>query len=144
MQFQTLDDKKDCVGIYQSGQLYFNQPMSTLLSRTWTYSAFLEGRDIEYARLYCGGKTLDEVCPEPLQDRWEAAKKKLDAFLRSFSTARVSLDQNCFYDLVPEKFLLEFCYVKDMICDYVFENYNKPENYEYMLNLINKEKENGN
>tara|TARA_B100000925_G_scaffold291797_1_gene281492 strand:- start:551 stop:1738 length:1188 start_codon:yes stop_codon:yes gene_type:complete len=135
LQFQTLDDKKECVGIYQNGQLSFNQPLSYSLSRTWSYSAFLDDKNIEYARLYCGGKTLDEVCPEALQDRWQAVKKKLEAFLKSFSTARVSLDQNCFYDLVPEKFLLEFCYVKDMICDYVFETYDKPENYEYMLNL---------
>lgn len=135
MQFQTLDDKKECVGIYQNGQLYFNQSLPDNLARTWSYSAFLEDRDIEYARLYCEGRTLDEVCPEALQDRWQAAKKKLEAYIKSFLTARVSLDQNCFYDLVPEKFLLEFCYVKDMICDYVFQNYEKPENYDYMLDL---------
>ena len=73
MQFQTLDDKKECVGIYQNGQLYFNQSLPDNLARTWSYSAFLEDKNIEYARLYCEGRTLDEVCPEALQDRWQAA-----------------------------------------------------------------------
>ena len=135
MQFQTLDDKKECVGIYHNGSLSFSEAINSRLTRTWSYSAFLEGRDIEYAKLYCEGKSLDDVCPEPLLDRWQAVKKRLEAFIKSFSTARVSLNENCFYDLVPEKFLLEFCYVKDMITEHVFNNYKKPSNYEYMLNL---------
>ena len=135
MQFQTLDDKKDCVGIYCDGNLYFNQELPNNITHTWSYSAFLENEDIQYAKLYCGGKSLDDVCPEALRDRWDHVRNKFEAFVKSFTTARVSLSENCFYDLVPNKFLLEFCYVKDLICKHVFETYPKPENYEYLLDL---------
>ena len=34
--------------------------------------------------------------------------------------------ENCFYDLVPKKFLIDFCDIKCQIIDYVIENYPKP------------------
>ena len=134
MLFQTLDDKKDCVGIYY-GELLFNQELPDDLTHTWSYSGFLKGKEIEYAKLYCGGKTLDMVCPEALRDRWQCASDKLKAFIKSFVTARVSLDENCFFDLVPQKFLEELCQVKNYICEYIFENYEKPKNYDYLVSL---------
>jgi len=132
--FQTLDDKKDCVGIYY-GELLFNQELPDDLSHTWSYSGFLKGREIEYAKLYCGGKTLDMVCPEALKDRYKRSSDKLRAFVKSFMTARVSLDENCFFDLVPQRFLEEFCQVKNYICEHVFENYERPKNYDYLVSL---------
>tara|TARA_R110000822_G_scaffold38943_16_gene107465 strand:- start:1120 stop:2301 length:1182 start_codon:yes stop_codon:yes gene_type:complete len=132
--FQTLDDKKECVGIYD-GDLIFNQELSKDLTHTWSYSGFLENREIEYAKLYCGGSTLDKVCPEALTERWERTSDKLKAFIKSFHTAGVSLDENCFFDLVPKKFLIEFCQVKNQICEHVFDNYERPKNYDYLLSL---------
>jgi hypothetical protein len=132
--FQTLDDKKDCVGIYLD-DLVFGQELPDGLSHTWSYSGFLKGREIEYASLYCGGKTLEEACPEALRDRWGSVSNKLKAFIKSFATARVSLDNNCFFDLVPHKFLVEFCRVKNQICEHVFANYERPKNYDYLVSL---------
>ena len=135
MLFQTLDDKKECVGIYLNGELQFDQELPGDLSSTWGYSSFLFDKDIEYAKLYCNGQSLSEVCPEHLIDRWSAVEKRFKAFIKSFYTARVSLNKNCFFDLVPEKFLLEMCYVKNLICEHVFSTYSKPDNYNYLLDL---------
>jgi hypothetical protein len=133
--FQTLDDKKECVGIYQDN-LVFGQELPDDLTHTWSYSGFLREREVEYAKLYCGGITLDKACPEALMERWSCASNKLKAFIKSFNTARVSLDENCFFDLVPEKFLIEFCEVKNQICTYIFENHKRPENYDYLVSLV--------
>ena len=135
MLFQTLDDKKECVGIYCAGELSFNEELPEDLDSTWSYSAFLKDCDIEYAKIYCGGKTLDIVCPEALRDRWETVSNKLKAFIKSFNTSLVSLNESCFFDLVPKKFLLEYCYTKDLICQHVFDTYEKPSNYDYVLEL---------
>ena len=134
MLFQTLDDKKECVGIYY-GELLFDKRLPDDITHTWSYSSFLRDREIEYAKLYCGGVTLDKACPEALTERWEASRDKLKAFIKSFNTARVSLDENCFFDLVPEKFLIEFCRVKNQICEHIFDNYEKPKNYDYLVSL---------
>ncbi len=136
MLFQTLDDKKECVGIYHDGSLLFNEELPTDISRTWSYSSFLENRDIQYAKIYCGGKTLEEVCPEALKPRLERLEKRFKAYIKSFITSQISLNENCFYDLVPKGFLLEWCHVKDLVCKHVFETYEKPANYDYTLDLI--------
>ncbi len=70
MLFQTLDDKKECVGIYTDGKLHFDK-IPENLTASWSYSPYLKGQEIQYANLYCEGKTLDEVCPEHLRDEWK-------------------------------------------------------------------------
>ena len=135
MLFQTLDNKQECVGIYHDGALFFGEDGIAKVAdgtQTWSYAPYLEGRDAEYAYLYCG-TGLDMVCPEHLRADWEFVNSKLQAFVRSFVEAKVSLDDNCFFDLVPETFLKDYCYVKDQICKFVFENYDRPANYDHLL-----------
>jgi len=130
MIFQTLDDKKECVGVYAENKLYFKE-IPENLSATWSYSAYLKGLDIDYAQLYCEGKTLDEVCPDHLQEEWKNIKTKLKAFMSSFIEAKVSLEENCFFDLTPTKFLEQYCEVKNKITQHVFDNYKKPQEYDF-------------
>ena len=126
MLFQTLDEKKECVAVFYDGSL-IRDKIPENITQTWKYSSFLGDRDISYANLYCKGKTLDEVCPEHLRDKWSNISSRLKAFYRSFVEAKVDLNQNCFFDLVPEQFLLEYCDAKNMITKHVLENYNKPD-----------------
>jgi len=135
MLFQALDDKQECIGIYLDGKLIFDE-LPDNLTKTWNYSKFLEDRDIEYAKLYCFGKTLSEVCPEHLKERWEEANERMKAFYRSFMEAKVSLRDNCFFDLVPERHLMAYCDIKDRITDYVLRNYEKPKNYDHLLSTL--------
>jgi len=129
--FQVLDDKGDCVGIYKNGELSFtDQNLDS--QKTWNYVSFLKGQDIDYAQLYCGGKTLDDIAPAHLKKSLQDNSKKLNAFLKSFSTARVSLKENCFYDLVPERFLKELCEIKNRISQHVFDTYEKPSEYTFI------------
>ena len=82
---------------------------------------------IRYGYLQCGGKSLDDVCPDYLKDDWEHVNNKLKSFLRSFHLSKISLDDNCFYDLVPEKFLLKFCEIKNRITKHVLQNFLPPK-----------------
>ena len=135
MLFQALDDKQECIGIYLDGKLIFDD-LTDYLTKTCNYSKFLEDRDIEYAKLYCSGKTLSEVCPEHLKERWEETNGRMKAFYRSFMEAKVSLRDNCFFDLVPERHLMAYCDIKDRITDYVLRNYEKPKNYDHLLSTL--------
>jgi hypothetical protein len=132
--FQSLDNKQECAAIYVGGKIFTGE-MPPNLTHTWSYSGFLRDQEIEYASLYCQNRGLEECCPNHLKDRYLEISTKMRAFIKSFITARVNLDENCFFDLVPEKFLIEHCAVKDLICEHVFENYEKPENYDYMVSL---------
>lgn len=135
MLFQSLDDKNHCLGVYCDGQLIFDE-IPPGLTKTWGYSSRLQtDGEVEFAQFYCGGKTLAQVCPEGLKDEWTQIEKRMRSFIRSFLVSGVSLTEHCFYDLVPDKFLMEYCELKNQICEHVFNTYNKPENYDFLVNI---------
>jgi hypothetical protein len=136
MLFQTLDDKTECVGIYTGGTLYFKD-FPADLTKTWRYTGSITDPAVEYAWLFCNGFALSEVCPDFLKERLESSQRRFRAYLKSFEIGRIRLREHCFFDLVPADFLLEFCDVKNEITKFVFENYEKPENYDH-LNEIQK------
>ncbi len=84
------------------------------------------------ASLFVGGKSLDEVCPSFLRHRWDSINARLNAFYKSFSTAKISMDIHCFFDLVPQRFLLEYCEVKNKITDHIIKTHTKPANYDFL------------
>ena len=136
MRFQTLDDKNECVAVYLSNdkELKFSNVPDDVTS-TWNYAPYLKGKDIQYAQLYCEGKKLDEVCPEHIKTDLNNINKRLKALVRSFIEAKVSLSDNCFFELVPQRFLKEYCNIKDQVTDHVFQTYSKPINYEFLKQM---------
>ena len=134
--FQTLDDKDECVGIYSDGKLSFDK-IPDGLSAGWAPVPYLEDRKIEYASLYCGGKTPDQVCPDNLRDEWDEASGELKSFYRSFILAQVDLQENCFFDLVPARFLSRYCDIRVKITKHVLDVYEKPKNYDYLFAMTN-------
>lgn len=134
MSFITLDDKEWCKGIYTNGKLHFNK-FPANLDRTWKYHPIFDDGQIQFAHLWCEGKSIDQVCPEELKPQLDLYNKKLDSYFRAFSEAKVDLNDNCFFDLVPERFLLEYCDLKSKIVDSVFVNYTRSANYNFYLKL---------
>lgn len=131
MIFQTLDDKSECVGVYVDGKLHFDD-IPDNLTKTWKYTGSVQDDAIEYAWLYCGGKDLQAACPEHLKGELTEVQKTFKAYLKSFQIAKINLRDNCFFDLVPSDFLMEFCEVRNKITEHVFETYSRPKNYEHL------------
>ena len=134
MLFQALDEKEKCVGIYAGGEIIKDLPVDP--THTWKYASFLGDMPIEYANIYCNGQSLEKVCPLELQEEYDRIWSKLKAFYKSFSIAKVSLDDHCFFDLVPEGFLKDFCDIKDKITQHVFREYERPENYSVLQSIV--------
>jgi len=134
MLFQSLDNKGKCVGVYHDGNLLFDS-IPDDISATWEYSQFLKNKDIEYAKLYCSGKNLNQVCPENLLEDLTRSTKRLKAYLRSFQLGKISLNDHCFYDLVPEEFLLQYCEIKNKVTKHILETYERPKNYDFLADL---------
>lgn len=131
--FIALDDKQECVGYYAEGKLVFDDQLPEYLTKTWKYHSFLSAENVEYAHLYCSGANISDVCPEHLKSEWDRVSKKMKAFIRSFKEAKVSLQDNCIFDLVPHYFLLEFFDVQTQIVEHIFATKKKPENYDFLL-----------
>ena len=134
MLFQTFDDKEKCAALHVKGKLSFKKLPSNL-TKTWSYSEFLRDREVDYAQLYCGGKSLDQVCPDYLKEEWEQVNNKLKAFYRSVLEARLDLNDHCFYDMIPREFLINYAEIKNKICTHIFSANKKPEDYDHLLRL---------
>ena len=139
MLFQAVDDKENCVAIYKNGTLIKNYLPGDLMY-TWCASAFLRDLPIEYAYLYCQ-QPLKEACPEHLKSELTEVMNLLKAFTISLSESRIDINQHCFYDLMPESFLVKFCEIKNKISNYIFNNYDKPSNYDFLCALHKIEQE---
>lgn len=135
MLFQIIDQKQNCKNIYASNQIVSDYDCHDLTG-TWSYHSVLKDHDIEYACLYANGSTLDDCCPDNLREKWDAIKKIHLAYINSFKKGLCDVEDECFYDLVPETFVVDFFEVKNQITEYVLENYEKPENYDYLLDLL--------
>jgi len=133
--FQTLDSKGECLGYYANNELYY-QDLPENADKTWYYSSSLKDKHIEYARIYAGGLTLAEVCPDELRPTWEKITKQLKAFLKSFHTSQINLNETCIYNLIPEFFLYELCDAKNKITEHVLGTYPRPLNHDFMVDVI--------
>ena len=135
MLFQVLDLKTDCIGYYANNLIRPEQPLP-LEGETWEYSPHLRGDKYEIARIYSQGATLTNVCPEDTKEEWETIKTTLKSCLKAFNTSRLSLDENCFYEVVPEYFLFQYLDTKNKITKHVLDTYQRPQNYDFMYNLV--------
>ena len=136
MYFQSIDDKNECIGIYSGAECKFENIDFSSLTKTWKPTQnLLEHDHIEYAFLYSEGKAISEMCPEYMRHEWDEVSKRMSAFLKSLSIAKVDLDKNCFFDLVPLKDISNFLEMKNRVTKYVFDNYKKPETYEHLLTV---------
>ena len=134
MLFQTLDNKRECYAIYSDGELY-HYPNNLLLTETWDWTCHAPS-GVDFAQIWCGGKSLKDACPESLRPDLDRLQQKGTAFLKAFETSNVNLRDVCFYDLVPKSFLLDYCDIKNKISTHVFNHHQKPKNYDFLVGLI--------
>ena len=135
MLFEIIDQKQHCKNIYSNNQILSDYDC-TDLTGTWSYHSVLENHNhIKYASLYANGKSLEDCCPEKLKDKWDEIKQKHLAYIKSFQNGFCELHDQCLYDLVPESFVIEYFQIKNQITDHVLNNYQIPENYDYLLEL---------
>ena len=132
--FQRVDQKSFCNKIYYNGEIISDIDMSEF-DGTWDLSPNFSADDLEYAQLYCRGASLTEVCPSGLEERWEEISKRMKAYLKCFGHAQISLEEHCFYDMVPQHFLLEFFEIKNRITQYVLKKHKKPHDYNFLRDL---------
>jgi hypothetical protein len=130
--FQTLDDKQECVGIYADGELIFSpSEFPPGLQYTWSHVPYLDPYNVEYVSLYLEGEPLPDYLPEFLKDDWEDSMGRIKAFKRSLELSKVNMRENCFYDLVPTRFLIDYCEVKNRIISHILKSVSRPRRYEF-------------
>jgi hypothetical protein len=140
MFFQLLDNKMDCAGTYLDGQFIWDR-IPEGITKTWSYSDHLFGMNVDYASLLVGGKSIDDVCPEFLKDRWRHVSEMMKAHFKGCMVAKINLEDVCFYDIIPQKHLRHYFDTKNEITKWVFDNYEPPAHYSLLKNAQSALKE---
>ena len=136
MIFQILDDKERCFGIYKNGEFIYDRVPHDVTG-TWNWNPSLADSSINYGSIFVGGRSITDICPQHLQQRYQKRERKIKAFINSAANAKVNFTELCLFDLVPEQHLKHYCEVKNQICEWVFENYERPENHDFIVDLHN-------
>jgi hypothetical protein len=134
MLFQVLDDKKDCVSVCLDGKI-IRDPSFENLTQTWRWTPSIGDNEVECAFLYAAGKNLNDLCPEDLREEWTLLLKKFAAFNTAFTEAKIETRDVCRDLLIPTRYFKELCFFKDKISEHVFQNYEKPSNYNFLYTL---------
>ena len=120
---------------YIDGTFHQTLPQQETID-SWDYHPSFEcAKDIRLASLFCGESNLDRIVPDLLHAMWEGSNIYLKAHVRALILAKVDLDDNNFFDIIPESTYKKHLDLKGRICEYVFAHYPRPENYDYLLDL---------
>ena len=136
MIFQILDDKERCFGLYRNGEFIYDRVPHDITG-TWNWHPSLSESAVDYASIYMAGKPLTDICPQHLQPRLQKREQKLKAFINSAVNAKIKIDDLCLFEVVPEQHLRHYCEVKNQICEWVFEHYDRPDNHDFIVDLQN-------
>ena len=134
MIFELIDSKKICDSCYVDGKV-IPFVAAEELSHTWDYSPIMADKKYELACLYAKTKNIEDACSHELRERYLLLRSKLRAYMKSFITAQVSMDENCFFDLVPVSFIHELFSTRAAMLKNVFDTHEKPDNYDFLYNL---------
>jgi len=134
MIFELIDSKKKCDSCFVDGEIIKFSSLESG-SHTWDYSPMMGDKKYELACLYAGTKNIEDACSHSMRERYLISKSKLRSYLKSFVTAQVSLDEYCFYDLVPISFIKEFFSIRNELIQEIFLTKERPKNYDFLYDL---------
>jgi len=130
MLVEPLDNKGDCVGFYCDGQIVKEVPDHV---ESWAYHPAF-GVNGEYAYLYCQDD-ISKFIPDDYKSDWKMLNNKMKAFFKSFGSAKINLDDNCIFDMIPNHFIINYYEVKSQIVKNILDTIRKPKDYDYLVAL---------
>ena len=104
-------------------------------NKTWDHQAILKDHNVDYAFVWGNGQSLDDLCPDQIYEDWKKISKKIKAFMKSYQTVGVRVSDYNLKQMIPEKFIYKYLFYKNLISQHVFENHEKPVNYDFMTDL---------
>ena len=132
MILQTLDIKNNCAGIFYKDQFHlekYNQIVKNC-NVAWKHSSMLKDEDYRYLYLSLKDEDLSSYSRDP--DMFLTYRKKMEAHQRAATAAKVSLEQECFFDLLPEHQLMRWFQIKQEALENIYKKLDKQPDYDIL------------
>ena len=132
MIIQTLDIKDNCTDIFSGGKFIFQdlEDVVDQCSIAWKHSPALEEEKYTYIYLIAKSDDLSSYSTDP--DLFLSYRQKLSAHHKAALSAKVSLDDTCFFDLLPEHQLTRWFSMRQNCLENVYERKPKPSDYDIL------------
>ena len=132
MILQTLDIKNNCKGIFYNNQILLENFENIIQNYflAWKHSSLLDEEKYEYLYLYLKGKKLSDYSNDV--DLFREYENKLEAHCKAATTAKVSLSDECFFDLIPEHQLVKWFSVRKQALESLYRQVNKTKDYDIL------------
>ena len=134
MILQTLDIKDNCTGIFHNNEFLLEDFENVLdqYSFAWKHSPMLDDEKYKYLFLLVKEEDLSSFSLDP--ELFIAYRKKLEAHQRAAVTAKVSLQDTCFFDLLPKHQLQKWFEVRSS----ALHNLQKAMTFEQDYDILHK------
>ena len=134
MILQTLDIKDNCTGIFHNNEFLLEDFESVLdqYSLAWKHSPMLDDEKYKYLFLLVKEEDLSSFCHDP--ELFIAYKKRLEAHQQAAITAKVSLQDTCFFDLLPKHQLQKWFEIRST----ALHNLQKVMTFEQDYDILHK------
>lgn len=138
MYFQVLEKKDGVFLLYYNGMIQKTKelPDDTDLKLSFSYHNSLEDiRDCDFARIISKGQPIDQIVDSNLFQKYQKFSNKLESYQRSYFVTNTIIKNESMINLIPKKFILDFCKIQEEIAFRTFENISKPKNYNMLLKI---------
>ena len=127
-----MDTEQKCTGLFYDDKIHFEElkSTSTKCRLAWKHSPLLKDEDFQYLFVLSKGKDLASFSPDP--SSFSEREETLKAHRKASITAKVSLEQECFYDLVPEHQLLAWLRTRHAALERLKAKSETPSDYDIL------------
>lgn len=132
MIIQTLDIKDNCSGVYYNQNFLFEDYQQAISNCkfAWKHSDLLEEENYTYLYLLVKDEDLSQYSHDP--ELFLAFHKKMLAHQKAAVTAKVSLDTECFFNLIPESQLKKWFEIRYQCLKSALEMNSKNPDYDIL------------
>ena len=134
MILQTLDIKDNCKGIFHKDAFLLEDVQSAIsnYSVAWKHSSLLDDEKFRYLYLSLKSEDLSDYCHDPCV--FSTYRKKLAAQQKAAIAAKISLQEECFFDLLPEHQLVRWFQLRQQ----ALENLHKVSKMDDDYDILHK------
>ena len=132
MILQTLDIKNNCKGIFHKGQFFLEKYEDIIKNSTvsWKHSEVLNDEQYRYLYLSLKSEDLSTYSHDP--ELFSTYKRKMESHQKAAITAKVSLEKECFFDLIPEHQLVRWFHLRQQALENLCEKTEKTDDYDIL------------
>lgn len=96
----------------------------------WKHSSILEDEGFRYLYLSLRDEDLSRYCHDP--ELFLDYKKKMEAHMKAAMTAKISLEDECFFNLIPEHHLVRWFNIRQQALENVYSTTSKESDYDIL------------